>query len=97
MVFVFGNRASAEPTVDKQTLIVKMGPLTLENGFIRGALTKVGLLSAGKRGTRLRSDDRSFPKPFDYRQAQAVAVCIIGPNWLAVKTWRRWGESMKSI
>ena len=54
MVFVFGNRASAEPTVDKQTLNAKMGPLTLENGFIRGALTKVGLLSAGKRGTRLR-------------------------------------------
>jgi transposase-like protein len=55
---VFEQGASSkEPPVDIKTLHAKIGELALENDFLEGALTKAGLLSAGKRGTRLRSDD----------------------------------------
>lgn len=44
---VFGaERRSAEPTVDLKALHAKIGALTLENDFLEGALSKVGLLSA---------------------------------------------------
>lgn len=43
---VFDKGASREPTVDIKTLHAKIGQLTLENDFLEGALTKVGLLSA---------------------------------------------------
>jgi len=43
---VFSKGASAEPTVDLKSLHAKIGQLTLENDFLEGALTKVGLLSA---------------------------------------------------
>lgn len=55
-VFEQGGK-SKEPSVDIKTLHAKIGELTLENDFLESALTKAGLLSAGKRGTRLRSDD----------------------------------------
>lgn len=42
---VFGG-GSSEPTVDLKALHAKIGQLTLENDFLEGALTKVGLLSA---------------------------------------------------
>lgn len=46
-VDVFGGGASAtEPPVDLKVLHAKIGQLTLENDFLEGALTKVGLLSA---------------------------------------------------
>ena len=35
-----------EPSVDLKALHAKIGQLTLENDFLEGALTKVGLLSA---------------------------------------------------
>ena len=41
-----GGAAPAEPPVDLKTLHAKIGQLTLENDFLEGALTKVGLLSA---------------------------------------------------
>ena len=37
---------SAAPAVDVKQLHAKIGELTLENDFLEGALTKVGLLSA---------------------------------------------------
>ena len=43
---VFDKGASVEPAVDLKTLHAKIGELTLENDFLEGALTKVGLLSA---------------------------------------------------
>lgn len=46
---VFGSEGCAEPpvpTVDIKTLHAKIGQLTLENDFLEGALSKVGLLSA---------------------------------------------------
>ena len=43
---VFDKGASVEPVVDLKTLHAKIGELTLENDFLEGALTKVGLLSA---------------------------------------------------
>jgi len=43
---VFAKGASKEPIVDIKTLHAKIGQLTLENDFLEGALTKVGLLSA---------------------------------------------------
>ena len=45
---VFGQEKSEEkaPSVDLKTLHAKIGELTLENDFLEGALTKVGLLSA---------------------------------------------------
>ena len=46
---VFDGKAAAhEPAVDLKTLHAKIGQLTLENDFLEGALTKVGLLSARK-------------------------------------------------
>ena len=43
---VFDADASTEPKVDLKALHAKIGQLTLENDFLEGALTKVGLLSA---------------------------------------------------
>ena len=43
-----GNAGAREPAVDLKTLHAKIGQLTLENDFLEGALTKVGLLSARK-------------------------------------------------
>ena len=45
---VFGKDTVAEPPVDLKVLHAKIGQLTLENDFLEGALTKVGLLSAKK-------------------------------------------------
>jgi transposase-like protein len=45
-VAVFDPSAGQEPRVDLQALHAKIGQLTLENDFLEGALTKVGLLSA---------------------------------------------------
>lgn len=41
-----GEKPKSEP--DLKTLHAKIGQLTLENDFLEGALTKVGLLSARK-------------------------------------------------
>lgn len=43
---VFGKDTAAESPVDLKVLHAKIGQLTLENDFLEGALTKVGLLSA---------------------------------------------------
>jgi transposase-like protein len=43
---VFGGAAVTDPPVDLKVLHAKIGQLTLENDFLEGALTKVGLLSA---------------------------------------------------
>ena len=44
---VFGRGGGlAEPPVGLKVLHAKIGQLTLENDFLEGALTKVGLLSA---------------------------------------------------
>jgi transposase-like protein len=46
---VFGAEARPEPAapaVDLKSLHAKIGELTLENDFLEGALSKVGLLSA---------------------------------------------------
>ena len=43
---VFAGAGVTEPAVDVKTLHAKIGQLTLENDFLEGALTKVGLLSA---------------------------------------------------
>ena len=43
---VFDGTRPTEPSVDLKTLHAKIGQLTLENDFLEGALTKVGLLSA---------------------------------------------------
>ena len=43
---VFDGEVSTEPKVDLKALHAKIGQLTLENDFLEGALTKVGLLSA---------------------------------------------------
>jgi len=63
---VFDKGSPKEPSVDIKPLHAKIGQLTLENDFLESALTNAGLLSAGKRGTRLRSDDKSHPQPVDY-------------------------------
>ena len=42
---MFGGNESKEPPVDVKTLHAKISELTLENGFLEGALTKAGLLS----------------------------------------------------
>lgn len=55
---VFSKDSSSGPSVDLKDLHAKIGQLTLENDFFESALNKAGLLSAGKRGTRLRSDDQ---------------------------------------
>ena len=46
---IFGSEAKAgpaAPTVDLKSLHAKIGELTLENDFLEGALSKVGMLSA---------------------------------------------------
>ena len=43
---VFGKETVKEAPVDLKVLHAKIGQLTLENDFLEGALTKVGLLSA---------------------------------------------------
>jgi transposase len=44
---IFGSEAGpAAPTVDLKSLHAKIGELTLENDFLEGALSKVGMLSA---------------------------------------------------
>jgi transposase len=46
---LFGSTGAASdtaPAIDVKTLHAKIGELTLENGFLSGALTKAGLLSA---------------------------------------------------
>ena len=40
------DKSPAKPDVDLKALHAKIGQLTLENDFLEGALTKVGLLSA---------------------------------------------------
>jgi transposase len=35
-----------DPPIDVKTLHAKVGQLTLENDFLKGALTKAGMLSA---------------------------------------------------
>jgi len=54
---VFGKEATDTPAIDLRELHAKIGQLTFQKVFLVGALNKAGLLSAGKRGTRLRSDD----------------------------------------
>ena len=43
---VFGGSRSPSEAPDLKTLHAKIGPLTLENDFLEGALPKAGLLSA---------------------------------------------------
>lgn len=43
---VFGGTNPPSEAPDLKTLHAKIGPLTLENDFLEGALTKAGLLSA---------------------------------------------------
>ena len=45
-IFGSGGGTPATPAVDVKSLHAKIGELTLENGFLEGALTKAGLLSA---------------------------------------------------
>jgi transposase len=45
---VFDKESSPKPSIDIKTLHAKIGQLTLENDFLEGALTKMGLLSAKK-------------------------------------------------
>ena len=40
------DKSPMKPEVDLKTLHAKIGQLTLENDFLEGALTRVGLLSA---------------------------------------------------
>jgi transposase-like protein len=47
-VFGTGGSSPTEPVVDVKSLHAKIGELTLENDFLEGALTKVGLLSASR-------------------------------------------------
>jgi len=54
---VFSKDDSADTPIDLKTLHAQIGQLTLENDFLGGAPNKVGLLSAGKRDIKLRSDD----------------------------------------
>ena len=39
-----GDHRNAEPVIDLKALHAKIGPLTLENDFLEGALTKFGLV-----------------------------------------------------
>ena len=43
---IFGKSSESSPPVDVKAMHAKIGQLTLENDFLEGALTKVGLLSA---------------------------------------------------
>ncbi len=75
-VDVFGKDTVTEPSVDLKVLHTKIGQLTLENDFLEGALTKVGLLSAGKRGTRLRRDDRPWSCFIHQSPTKLPANCV---------------------
>jgi len=55
---VYGKDSTKETGPDIKILHAKIGQLTLENDFLEDALDKAGLLSAGRRGTRLPSDDQ---------------------------------------
>jgi transposase len=41
-----GGNGAAQPPIDVKSLHAKIGKLTLENDFLKGALSKAGLLSA---------------------------------------------------
>src|SRR5271157_3054466 len=41
-----GRNAAAQPAIDVKSLHAKIGELALENDFLKGALSKAGLLSA---------------------------------------------------
>jgi transposase len=41
-----GSGGAAQPAMDVKTLHAKIGEMTLENDFLKGALSKAGLLSA---------------------------------------------------
>ena len=41
-----GGNGAAQPAIDVKSLHAKIGELALENDFLKGALTKAGLLSA---------------------------------------------------
>ena len=41
-----GGNGASFPAIDVKSLHAKIGELTLENGFLEGALSKAGLLSA---------------------------------------------------
>ena len=43
---VFDKASAADPPVDVKAMHAKIGQLTLENDFLEGALSKVGLLNA---------------------------------------------------
>ncbi len=45
---VFGSTSKADSPIDLRPLHAKIGQQALEIDFLRGALTKAGLLSAGK-------------------------------------------------
>ena len=46
---MFGKNSVMEAPVDLKILHVKIGQLTLENGFLEGALAKVRLLLSAKK------------------------------------------------
>lgn len=48
---VFGEAPKSDPetTIDVETLHAKIGELTLENGFLSGALGKAGLLPSARK------------------------------------------------
>ena len=48
-VFDEAVKKEKEPQIDVATMHAKIGQLTLENGFLSGALTKAGLLGIAKR------------------------------------------------
>jgi len=48
-VFGAAPTAEPEPTIDVKTLHAKIGELTLENGFLSGALGKAGLLPSARK------------------------------------------------
>ncbi len=48
-VFGDGLRTVSEPVIDVKSLHAKIGELTLENGFLSGALGKAGLLPSARK------------------------------------------------
>ena len=48
-IFGEAGKAEAAPVIDVKSLHAKIGELTLENGFLSGALGKAGLLAGAKR------------------------------------------------
>ena len=47
-IFGEAGKAEAAPVIDVKSLHAKIGELTLENGFLSGALGKAGLLVSAK-------------------------------------------------